>query len=128
MEEKTLKQYCKDAKNRLKKGFWQEYRKELSDKIEIAEKEGISVSKVKEYYAKKTADEIKKTTDDEFYYKVKKLLEEEGEVSDAIGRLTDKDYFENLSYEEKQRYTLTLSEKYVKAVERYKTEKSIKMA
>lgn len=128
MEEKTLKQYCKDAKNRLKNGFWQDYKKDLAGKIEVAEKEGVSVSKVKEYYAKKTADKIKNVGDDEFYRKVKKLLDEEGEVSDAIGRLTDKDVFDSLSYEEKQRYTLALSEKYVKAVERYKTEKTIIMA
>jgi hypothetical protein len=45
-----------------------------------------------------------------------------GEVSDAIGRLTDKPYFETLSYEEKQRYTLALSEKYLRALERFRRE------
>ena len=128
MEEKTLKQYCKDAKNRLKKGFWQNYKKEVETRIDAAKKEGVSESKVKEYCAQRTAEEIKFGTNDEFYQKVKTMLDEEGEVSDAIGRLTDKEYFETLSYEEKQRYTLTLSEKYVKAVERYRMEKSIKMA
>ena len=59
---------------------------------------------------------------DEFYLKVKKLLLEEGEVSDAIGRLTDKEYYATLSYAEKQRYTLELSEKYLKALERFKRE------
>ena len=34
------------------------------------------------------------------------MLDLEGEVSNAIGRLTDKDYFNTLSYDEKQRYTL----------------------
>lgn len=128
MEEKTLKQYCKDAKNRLKKGFWQNYKKEVETRIDAAKKEGVSESKVKEYCAKRTAEEIKFGASDDFYLKVKAMLDEEGEVSDAIGRLTDKEYFETLSYEEKQRYTLTLSEKYVKAVERYRMEKSINMA
>lgn len=127
MEEKTLKQYCKDAKARLKNGFWQDYKKNLEDKLTEAEKQGVSASKVKDYYVKKTADGIKKSGDDEFYFKVKKMLDEEGEVSDAIGRLTDREFFDSLSYEEKQRYTLTLSEKYVSAVERYKTEKSMKI-
>ena len=54
-----------------------------------------------------------------------KLLDEEGEVSNAIGRLTDKEKFDAMSYTEKQRYTLTLSEKYLKAVERYKKERAI---
>ena len=53
------------------------------------------------------------------------MLDNEGEVSNAIGRLTDKEYFNSLSYEERQRYTLSLSEKYVKAVERYKKEKEM---
>ena len=128
MEEKTLKQYCKDAKNRLKKGFWQNYQKEMENRIDVAKKEGVPESKIKEYCAMRTAEEIRFGESDEFYQKVKALLEEEGEVSDAIGRLTDKELFDTLSYEEKQRYTLTLSEKYVKAVERYRMEKSIKMA
>ena len=128
MEEKTLKQYCKDAKARLKKGFWQSYKCDLDKKVAEAEREGVSVSKVREYYAKRTAEDIKNAGDDAFYLKVKKLLDEEGEVSDAIGRLTDKEVFDKLSYEDKQRYTLELSEKYVKAVERYRVEKTIKMA
>ena len=42
-----------------------------------------------------------------------------------IGRLTDKEYYESLNYEEKQRYSLSLSERYLKAVERYNAEKSV---
>lgn len=130
MEEKTLKQYCKEAKKRLKNGFWQEYQSDLDKELVRAEKEGISVSKIKEYYSQKVAEDIKtvKKEDEEFYSKVKKLLDEEGEVSNAIGRLTDKEEYEKLSYDEKQRYTLNLAERYVKAVERYRKEKAIKMA
>ena len=61
--------------------------------------------------------------EDEFYLKVKKMLDSEGEVSDAIGRLTDKQYFDTLSYEEKQRYTLELSNKYLAALQKYRKEK-----
>ena len=50
------------------------------------------------------------------------MLLKDGEVSDAIGRLTDKPYYESLSYEEKQRYTLSLSEKYLRALERFRRE------
>ena len=64
---------------------------------------------------------------EEFYLKVKGILETEGEVSNAIGRLTDKEYFETLSYEEKQRYTLSLSEKYLQAVERYRKEMALEI-
>lgn len=129
-ERKTLKQYAKEAKRRLKNGFWQNYHKDLDEKIEKASEAGVAPSKVKEYYTYVVSENIKsrKDDEDEFYYKVKKILDEEGEISDAIGRLTDKEKFENLSYAEKQKYTLTLSERYLKAVERYNKEKSLSFA
>ena len=126
-ELKSLKQYCKEAKKRLKSGFWQNYRKNLDQELDRAEKAGVSVSKVKEYYSSKVVETIKRVDEDKeaFYQKVKKLLDEEGEVPNAIGRLTDTEYFATLSYEEKQRYTLDLSSKYLTAVERYRKEKAI---
>ena len=97
---------------------------EGSNNIERAEKAGISTSKVKQYYAERVSENIKNYVEEkeEFYQRVKGILETEGEVSNAIGRLTDKEYFETLSYEEKQRYTLTLSEKYLRALEKFRAE------
>lgn len=126
--QKTLKQYAKEAKKRLKSGFWQEYQDNLNKEIEKAKKAGVSVSKVKEYYSKKVLHDIRSSgncEEDIFYKKVKKILDEEGEISNFIGRLTDKKLYDSLSYDEKQRYTLTLSEKYLKAVERYNAEKAV---
>lgn len=124
---KSLKQYCKEAKKRLKQGFWQNHQNNLDLEIIRAEQSGISSSKIKEYYTCKVTAEIRNTAneDEAFYQKVKQLVDAEGEVSNAIGRLTDKEYFDHLNYEDKQRYTLTLSEKYLKAIERYHKEKSL---
>ncbi|MBE7081478.1 MAG: hypothetical protein E7372_02830 [Clostridiales bacterium] len=126
-EGKSLKQYCKEAKKRLKGGFWQSYQKNLNENIERAEREGISTSKVKQYYTERVIENIKNRDEEkeEFYKKVKKLLLEEGEVPNAIGRLTDIDLFNSLSYEERQRYTLSLSEKYLEAVERFRKEQAL---
>ena len=126
---KSLKQYCKEAKKRLKNGFWQNYRKTLDDELDRAQKAGVAASKVKEYYSTKAIEEIKRVDEDKeaFYQKVKKILDEEGEVPNAIGRLTDTDYFNTLTYEEKQRYTLELSNKYLTAIERYRKEKAIRI-
>ena len=123
--QKTLKQYCREAKKRLKQGFWQNYHKSLQDELNRAEKAGVSASKVKEYYEARVTENIKNRTDEneDFYKKVKKLLEEEGEVPNAIGRLTDTEYYKTLSYDEQQRYTLSLSEKYLQAIERFRKEK-----
>jgi len=126
-EGKSLKQYCKEAKKRLKGGFWQSYQKNLNENIERAEREGISTSKVKQYYTERVIENIKNRDEEkeECYKKVKKLLLEEGEVPNAIGRLTDIDLFNSLSYEERQRYTLSLSEKYLEAVERFRKEQAL---
>ena len=128
-ERKSLKQYCKEAKKRLKCGFWQNYQHNLNQNIERAEKAGISTSKVKQYYAERVSENIKNYANEkeEFYQKVKLMLDEVGEVSNAIGRLTDKEYYATLSYEEQQRYNLELSEKYLRAVERYKREKNLEL-
>ena len=123
---KSFKEYCKDAKKRLKNGFWQDYRKNLSEELLRAENNGLSPSKVKEYYADKALVKVRSVSgsEEDFYLKVKAILDKEGEVYNVRGMLTDKDYYETLSYEEKQRYTLSLSENYLKALERYKKEKA----
>ena len=126
-ELKSIKQYAREAKKRLKQGFWQNYNNTLNTEIERAQLSGISTSQVKEYYASRITEDIRNTKNEfeDFYLKVKKLVDEEGELPNAIGRLTDKEYFDSLSYEDKQRYTLNLSEQYLKAIERYRKEKSL---
>ena len=127
-ELKSLKQYCREAKKRLKNGFWSSYKDNLNRELEDAKNNGVPENKVREYFAYKVTSGIENSDEGDeqlFYKRVKKLLDEEGEVSNAIGRLTDASYFENLSYEEKQRYTLSLSERYLKALERYKKEKQL---
>ena len=121
---KSLKQYAKEAKKRMKSSFWQDYKTKVKSGIIKAEEDGTSKSKVVEYYQSKVAVSIRgvKTEDEVFYNKVKELLSTVGDVSDAIGRLTDKVYFATLSYDAKQRYLLELSNKYVKAKERYYNE------
>lgn len=126
-EGKSLKQYCREAKKRMKQGFWQNYRKNLDEELEKAEQTGVAASRVKEYYSMKVSDDIKNkdAESEEFYKKVKKILDEEGEIPNAIGRLTDTALYKTLTYEEQQRYNLSLSEKYLKAVERYRKEKTL---
>ena len=87
----------------------------------------LSKPKIKIQSSLKTRvkSEIKGEKQDEFYLKVKDILLAEGEVSDAIGRLTDKDYYATLSYDEKQRYNLELSSKYLSALQRFRREKEL---
>ncbi len=121
--ERTLKMLAKEAKQRMKKGFWKECEAKLDNERNHAKQQGINESKMERYFQQKVVTEIRgDDTKDEFYLKVRDLLLCEGEVSDAIGRLTDKEYYATLSYSEKQRYMLELSDKYLKALERFKRE------
>ena len=120
--ERTWKTLAKEAKARMKKGFWQEFGEKLDSERSLAKEQGINEGKVERYFREKAETEIRGAATDDFYLKVRELLLTEGEVSDAIGRLTDKEYYATLSYAEKQRYTLELSEKYLRALERFKRE------
>lgn len=120
--ERSLKTLAKEAKTRMKKGFWQQCEERLEEEKAHAKEQGINESKMERYFAEKVSTQIKGEVQDDFYLRVRDMLLSEGEVSDAIGRLTDRAYYATLSYAEKQRYTLDLSEKYLRALERFKRE------
>ena len=118
----SLREEARRAKNRIKSGFWAECREDMDEHLERAREQGLNESKAGRYFAAQVTAKVEGKKEDEFYLRVKEMLLLEGEVSDAIGRLTDRAYYDTLSYEEKQRYTLTLSEKYLRALERFRKE------
>ena len=119
---KTFRALARSAKERMKSGFWAECKEDMSDQLEKAREQGLNESKAGRYFTAQVTAKIEGKKEDEFYLRVKEMLLSEGEVSDAIGRLTDKEYYATLTYEEKQRYTLSLSEKYLRALERFRRE------
>ena len=118
----TLREEARRAKSRIKTGFWAQCQENMDEQKEKAREQGLNESKVGRFFAAQVTAQIEGKKEDEFYLKVKQMLLTEGEVSDAIGRLTDKEYYATLTYEEKQRYTLNLSEKYLRALERFRAE------
>ncbi len=118
-----LKSLAKAAKKRLKTNYWEICKEDIDRNTAEAVSRGINGNKAKSTLTERVKSEIKGEKEDEFYLRVKALLDAEGEVSDAIGRLTDRAVYDGLSYEEKQRYTLELSGKYLAALERYRNEK-----
>ena len=122
---KSLKEYAKEAKARMKSSFWQDYKNNIKNGTTYAESEGEDTSAVIKYYQQKATVTINgvSQSDEDFYLRVKNLLDTVGDVSDAIGRLTDMEYFNSLTYEQRSRYTLEISQKYLKAKERYYKEK-----
>lgn len=120
-----IKIMARAAKNRLKTNYWADCKRNIEENTSLAASKGVSEMKIKSTLTGRVKSEIKGEKHDEFYLKVKEILDSEGEVSDAIGRLTDKELYEKLSYEEKQRYSLELSSKYLAALNRYRKEKEL---
>lgn len=125
-----IKNLARMAKKRLQTGFWEDYRENVRQKIEIAQCEGIQKSNVIDYYKVKAQKQLVKTKqeDDSFYYKVKEILDQFGEVSDMIGRLCDKAAMQLMTFEQKQRYIFDLSEQYLVCRERYYNDKKYSFA
>lgn len=122
-DDRSFKNLAKSAKQRLKEGFWQKLEEEVSTITEEKSK-STDVRLLKNYLTGRAVDRIKNSgrIEDEFFERVRFILDSVGEAPDMLGRLTDKEYFITLSYEAKQRYILALSEKYLLALERYKRE------
>ena len=119
---KTLRGAARQAKLRIKNGFWETCEEEKLERLKLAEEAGVNAGEAGRYFHSEMEKRVQGVGVDEFYEKVKEMLLAEGEVSDAIGRLTDHAVFDTLSYADKQRYTLELSEKYLRALERFKRE------
>lgn len=120
-----IKVIARAAKQRLKSNFWDDCKRDMEAGTSLAVQRGFNERKVKSSLCTKVKKQISGEKPDEFYLKVKNLLDTEGEVSDAIFRLTDREYYDSLTYEEKQRYTLRLSAQYVQALEKYRKEKEM---
>lgn len=120
-----IKLMARAAKQRLKSNFWSDCKKQFDLNATEAKERGISEIKIKSSMKGQVKSTIRGEKDDEFYLKVKKMLDEEGEVFDALGRLTDKEYYNTLTYEEKTRYTLDLANKYNAALAKWRKEREL---
>lgn len=120
---KTFRDLAKEAKVRMKSDFWKDAKENLRNNLSLAREQGINELRAERYFAEQISQSVQgRSQEDEFYLKVKHLLLTEGEVSDAIGRLTDREYYDSLSYEERQRYSLSIADKYLHALERFRRE------
>ncbi len=120
-----VKLLAKEAKKRMKSGFWEENKEKIGYMKSKAKSEGIESSKIVRYYQTNVIREIKpkKDENEKFYKKVKAILDSVGEVSDIIKRLIDTEVYNSLPYDRKQKYVMELSQKYREALVRYKREK-----
>ena len=125
---KSIKSAAKEAKQRLKSRFWEDYRREVESGVKKAEAEGLAPSGVENYFRKMVVRTVNKPVENEeaFYNEVKTMLDEEGaKPSDALDRLMDKKLFYSLDYVQRERYLFVLSEKYLACLSRYDEERGI---
>ena len=120
-----IKLMARAAKQRLKNNFWMDCKKKFDQNATEAKERGISEIKVKSGMKGQVKSTIRGEKDDNFYLRVKAILDSDGEVSDALGRLTDREFYEKLTYEEKMRYNLDLANRYNAALEKYRKEKEL---
>lgn len=123
----NIKLLAKDAKKRLKSGFWEEHKDKIVQIKDKARSEGVETSNIIKYYQTRVIHNVKAKEDDSelFYTKVKAILDSVGEVSDIIGRLIDQEIYISLPYESKQKYVMELSDRYRVALNRYKKDKHL---
>ena len=126
---KSIKSAAKEAKQRLKSKFWEEYKKEVDSGVKLAKEEGIAQSGVVKYFKDIAVRNVRGTDyeNEVFYEEVKTMLDKYGKPSDALDRLMDKPLFYSLSYTQRECYLFKLSEKYQKAIERYDRERKIEL-
>ena len=124
-----LKRRAMLAKQRMKMGYWE---KMQQDKQKLMEKGGDTLEAQKlvsdmqrEKYQRDVSITISsaQSKEEELYKRVKTMLDGNEFVVNPIARLMDKTTYEGLSGEEKQRYVLELSKKFVELKERYNREK-----
>jgi len=120
----TLKEYAKQAKDRLKNGFWENAKQNLQHEKEVAATMGLNPRKVCEDQRQKLQRQIYDydgfCADEEFFAKVEEILNSDVLISDPIMRLADKDYMEKLAPKEKQAYISKIAARYRQAVEKYR--------
>lgn len=107
---RSLKELSLEAKRRLKKGFWTEIGRE---------KQNINspnTDDVNQYFDSKIMKSIKKEGEAEadrmFEERVREIVENEENISNPITLLIDDTIVERLDYNSRQRYLMSISERY----------------
>lgn len=130
MADKTKKEYSELkkrallAKERLKMGYWQRLLEEKRNASGDTLYESICLlqEKVRRDEQKLLCAD-KATEEERFYDKVCAILEQDENTLDPIGQLIDRDEYERLGADNRQRYILQLSQKFREMRERYYREK-----
>ena len=127
----ALKKRAMLAKQRLKMGYWQKMVEERQKALGELGKSEENVQLVQSLQREKVKRDEQKVlsavrADEEelFYAKVRSILEEDENATNPIGRLIDRNRFEQLDENNKQLYILRLAEKFRQMRDRYYRERA----
>lgn len=129
----TLRDLVKNAKQRMKQGFWNEIIKERQEDIERAKEQGLSKQHVVEQYKGKILQDLYIKSDilkrdEELYAKAVEILESEEIIINPLARLVEHEYYDNLNEDDKIAYMFQLSNRYLKCKEQYEMNKGKKVS
>ena len=122
----SMKQLAKEAKARMKSGFWKNVKLQRQDAVGAAVSSGRNADTVIKDYSQMLKAKIYRDLSDEdelFYLKVCELLESQEVITNPLGRLADEEVLATLTNEAKQYYMLEISHKYKKMKERFERER-----
>ena len=107
---RSLKELSLEAKRRLKKGFWTEISREKQN-VNSSNTDDVNL-----YFDSKIMKSIKKEGEAEadrmFEERVREIVENEENISNPITLLIDDTIVERLDYNSRQRYLMSISERY----------------
>ena len=118
------------AKQRLKMGYWQRMQEDR-DKVMGATNNNELIHSAHNERMLESERDTRRALGDDFaerdellYSKVRDMLDRDEDVMNPIGLLMDKDAFDHMDADNKQRYILELSAKFRELKDRYYKEKS----
>lgn len=130
-EYSELKKRALLAKKRMKMGYWQQLQKEREELLEEVGASEIGQHKISEVQRaryirdnNKSINNNQTIRDEMLYKKVKNMLDEDEYTLNPIGQLMDKNIYNKLDEQNKQRYVLELSNKYHELRDRYYRERT----
>lgn len=119
----TMKTYAKQAKERMKNGFWQRAKEQLEEEKKVAATQGLDSVKVAQarhdMIAKQIYNQDEYVAEQQFYQKVVQIAESNQLIINPLQQLADHKAMQSMNAEQRQAYMLRLSAKYQEALEKY---------
>lgn len=119
----TMKRYAKQAKERMRSGFWEQAKEQLEKEKQVAVTQGLDSVKVAQAHhdllAKQIYNHDEYIAEQEFYQKVVEIAESKQLIINPLQQLADHKAMEGMTAEQRQAYMMRLSVKYQEALEKY---------